>query len=637
MPNMEGSRLTYLDVRENPAMQWDGTIGWLQPALPPRQKERYQCASLKYNPTGSTSFLFDDTYYDYAFCNCSNNFFGEPPLNCTNCFEIPHSVCDLYGREMHYDKGFWPVYSQETHLLLGFTPCQFAGSSESACNSHGNCTIAYNQPFTPCCQEGYDDRLCSKCKCSDEICYYARDGRCEICQKVQVWVIVISVLSLLLSFLAFFFVKSKLITVAVEIATLIFFLLLGVGEWWFLDIMLLLMLLNFVAIEESSTGVVKTFVFYLQTTSALSEKVWPGWISNIFSSMSWINFKVSGAECASPDIFHNEFYKFLSLMLIPVIIGVLVLFSYLALVFVQFLQNRNENPTTNQQANTKSTTDEQGTFEDEEASAHYSHMDFDSQKSLIPKSPVDNQKLVAKKDQILFFFLFFLHIAYFELDTLILENFQCETDSYIALDGRKPLAALYLEKTPWIPCSFSDQTYPKLFGAALAFAIPYLVGIPALFGVVLFQNRNNLEDDHVKGRYGFLYAGYKPNYFYYEAIWIFRRILLAIFVAVIPASSPFRSSLVLALLIVSLVAQIYLQPFTERISNILEESSLVIIIVTYVSSLALSTEEVLASQTFNILLMLANVCLFIFFLAVLLAPVAIHHIRKYRPSNANTQ
>lgn len=79
----------------------------------------------------------------------------------------------------------------------------------------------------------------------------------------------------------------------------------------------------------------------------------------------------------------------------------------------------------------------------------------------------------------------------------------------------------------------------------------------------------------------FLVASYKPEYWWYEMVVFCRRLLLALVVGVVPASSVFKAFGSFVVLLLSLLAQTWLQPFRTPIENRTEELGLVMLIGTF--------------------------------------------------------
>ena len=51
-------------------------------------------------------------------------------------------------------------------------------------------------------------------------------------------------------------------------------------------------------------------------------------------------------------------------------------------------------------------------------------------------------------------------------------------------------------------------------------------GIPTYGLGLIVKNRSNLNQEDFKGKYGFMYNGYRPNSYYWEFIIMYRKIIV---------------------------------------------------------------------------------------------------------------
>jgi len=111
----------------------------------------------------------------------------------------------------------------------------------------------------------------------------------------------------------------------------------------------------------------------------------------------------------------------------------------------------------------------------------------------------------------------------------------------------------------------------------------YVVGIPALFGWLLWSYRARVEENRVRYWLGNLYYCYKRKFFWFEMLILVRRLLLATLISVLPADGILLPILVLTAFCVSLLVHLWLHPFTSRADNWLEAISIVTTALTFIA------------------------------------------------------
>jgi hypothetical protein len=123
-----------------------------------------------------------------------------------------------------------------------------------------------------------------------------------------------------------------------------------------------------------------------------------------------------------------------------------------------------------------------------------------------------------------------------------------------------------------------------------AVVIPSLIvwgfGIPAVVLVALIRKRNELKKYAVRGKYGFMYNGYKPEKFYWEWLIVYREISIII-VAVLMVSLGITFQLLCASLLMMIfsVLHVYYMPYSNPTLNRVEMLSIVTISISIYSGL----------------------------------------------------
>ena len=111
-------------------------------------------------------------------------------------------------------------------------------------------------------------------------------------------------------------------------------------------------------------------------------------------------------------------------------------------------------------------------------------------------------------------------------------------------------------------------------------AVPSIIiwgfGIPAFAWMTISKNKDDLDLIETREKYGFLYNGYKKAFYFWESVNMYRKISI-IFVSVfLKAAGVITQALVIFLvLILFLILNIKLQPFSFRSLNDMEMMSLI--------------------------------------------------------------
>lgn len=148
--------------------------------------------------------------------------------------------------------------------------------------------------------------------------------------------------------------------------------------------------------------------------------------------------------------------------------------------------------------------------------------------------------------------------------------------SYIPITGAvlivlQPCENGYFRDIPWIECSWDNSVYSSLVVSGIVFLMLYVVGIPLMFGLLLYRYRKHLHADTPIGKaVEFLYEEFRPAMYYYELVWMTRRLLLVMGIMLIPADSGWQFGFCAAVMGFSLFLQSVCQPFAHRYDNFAE-------------------------------------------------------------------
>jgi hypothetical protein len=344
-------------------------------------------------PPGFTLEKLSGGTYDCAPCPAyTYSLGGEENHHCHPCgggghegAESPASMACLISPSFESDdekeiwvipKGFFPIPS--FHEAKEILHCP----NPSACKQY-NCTI---QPHTAerlvkwnldCtapsgssyCEIGYTDRLCSRCACNStrvNDCYFATSGEDQICRRCETpstAVIAVSATIIVLSLVGFLLFQNSAVAIFVaEVLIAVLLLVLGLGEWWFFDVIVISTVLFLISrsatkylgkrkqlrpqdnllsagdeirddapVQDSHhkhreeeaayfVGIIKVSIFFLQTTSAILPRgTWPRWVVGIIEALNSVSLRIAGIECFS-DFFSVPAVRFATLMVAPIIV-----------------------------------------------------------------------------------------------------------------------------------------------------------------------------------------------------------------------------------------------------------------------------------------------------------------------------
>ncbi|EGG22818.1 hypothetical protein DFA_04948 [Cavenderia fasciculata] len=176
--------------------------------------------------------------------------------------------------------------------------------------------------------------------------------------------------------------------------------------------------------------------------------------------------------------------------------------------------------------------------------------------------------------------LVMLNFLYLPLCIYILQNYSCTYDENTDQS--------YMSFFPWISCSH-DANYQDIFKVTVSMTVLYIIGIPALFAYLLFNNRNRLDDPNVLIVVGSIYIDYRKKVWWYELVGLARRFVMAVSLALINPKSSFSVFVVLLVIGSSIISQLWARPFIYRISNFTELLGNSVLLFAYICVLILSS------------------------------------------------
>lgn len=176
---------------------------------------------------------------------------------------------------------------------------------------------------------------------------------------------------------------------------------------------------------------------------------------------------------------------------------------------------------------------------------------------------------------------------------------------------------IYLLADPNIQC-YTREHLAWAFLVGLPGILAYAVGIPFFAAFALFQVRHRLNDESVKRKFGFLYYGYRQEYYFWES-WVMIRKIFIVFVTTFVHQIGPLTEVTSALIVCGISLGLHLQfdPFMNKTLNDMESLSLYASILTLVFGIYFYSDEIDApSRTFFLVMLFIVNIVFILFFAV---------------------
>ena len=157
----------------------------------------------------------------------------------------------------------------------------------------------------------------------------------------------------------------------------------------------------------------------------------------------------------------------------------------------------------------------------------------------------------------------------------------------------------------------------------------WTIGAPTAAFIILFRNRNKLDDPQIQSYFLMLYQGLKPKTYYWEIVNTIRKVLMVainVFMSTIPLTYTAFTAVISLLFLIRL--QIRLSPYKERLNNELEIEAMIagtatlfwgVLFIQEESSIPMVTLLVL------ILLIIINMKFFLFWILLFLSIFADEH------------
>jgi hypothetical protein len=443
------------------------------------------------------------------------------------------------------------------------------------------------------CMNGYEDRLCQRCSSG----YYSSGSQCKCCSSTNIiWPYILAGCAFAMALFVFVVVKSTgTMFLWGEIIVFVIMLLVVGSHSWLLTILCVIMILQLslqlqnqmrkkkhAAIIEkppilSLGSFLKLFIFFVQTNLSVNARLWDAF-DFMFESLAFLNLDISGIACNDTlsSVFETEWSRFLVTMAVPPTLLVCICFCLLLRLAVQKMilsckrcrQKEHEKLHVEQEEQVK---------EDDVLIKNDDALDSNAVKNFDQESN-GHENFGAS---VVTIGLFLAFVCYFELVEEIFSGKSC-LDRYFTFLITSPVfrvslsqnGTAYLEAHPWIEFSLANEDFRYLLISSVVFLVVYVIGIPVLFCFLIFsRNRGHVGE--------FLWENYKPEYFYFEVIWLLRRLSIAVVVAAVPEMSEFKPILIIGLLGLYGVVQFRMRPFRNEFENLFDWLATVLIMLTF--------------------------------------------------------
>eukprot|EP01122_Echinamoeba_exundans_P014541 TRINITY_DN6614_c0_g1_i1.p1 TRINITY_DN6614_c0_g1~~TRINITY_DN6614_c0_g1_i1.p1 ORF type:complete len:1380 (+),score=223.93 TRINITY_DN6614_c0_g1_i1:85-4140(+) len=179
------------------------------------------------------------------------------------------------------------------------------------------------------CADGYEERLCAKCEClSIDHCWYRSHHSCHKCRPPErLWP---SIVLLVVSLVVFTVFRRRLLKILFFCVTVtaITLVLTRTGDRFLVSWILIAFIVFLEKVKTSSEGVLKSFIFWIQTTlSLINSWVWPTPVRGALEYLQLVEFSGWGLECYLPQWFGSELGKFLFILCLPILLSTLLFVS----------------------------------------------------------------------------------------------------------------------------------------------------------------------------------------------------------------------------------------------------------------------------------------------------------------------
>lgn len=148
---------------------------------------------------------------------------------------------------------------------------------------------------------------------------------------------------------------------------------------------------------------------------------------------------------------------------------------------------------------------------------------------------------------------------------------------------------------------WDEEHISNLAQMALPGIVVWVIGLPTITLMQLVMSKNTLGDSNFRLQYSFLYKGYRPNWYFWEFVILYRKILLVcVSVFLTSVSIVVQALSMLAVMLACLFVQLYVRPFLGSTFNNLELKALLASLITIYAGLYFQTDSTRKTHTDSI-------------------------------------
>ncbi|CAB3989896.1 leucine-rich repeat-containing DDB_G0281931 [Paramuricea clavata] len=545
--------LNYLDVRQNRFLKSKGTFPNINMILTYSvkiQKDTFSCPTVRFSNSGG-QIEMDPGYYDHLFCSCNKGYYGYRSY-CKPCMQggsckvkeatITNKTKTLLSSKqneikMNMKKGYWPCCGDFDNVTKLVKCSQQEKFDDEICNLSEDCKcwlrlVNVHHLKTTCnsscvCRHANKGRFCSQCING----YYKKGSLCVRCPEFRKNFPII----LLLSFLACFVIsitlmiclrrrkKRMIIVLFVFAVALIVLHANSIIPSWFFMLIFAVWILGLSDAGSNLKSFWSIAVFFFQSLDAMlsDAKIWPTKIVLLkYQITNAFNFEFSKLTCSFSAANRPE-VTFAVILLLP-IAGLSLIWLFHGLAKICCGRNRN----------------------------------------------ISSHRYKRWSLRILLFVYFPITAKTFDA------IFPCEHR-----DGLS-----YLKNAPWLDCNGISHNWLLILGYLSL--VVFVIGIPLLiFGPLLYRyldSEGQTISQDIDNWMKPLYEEFKPPFRrYFRLVFLSRRLLLAVFLTIVPTTSSYQILSITLLLITFIIITLVFRPY-KRYSEKFEFETLADVFVSVV-------------------------------------------------------